>query len=253
MSAKILLWDTETSPNLSYTWAKYQQDVLAFKQEWYMLCFSYKWLGDTETTVVSLPDFPGYSRNKTNDKKLVTELWKVLDKADIAIGHNSVRFDHPKANARFIYHGLLPHSPVRKIDTLQTARRYFKFNCNRLDSLGEHLGLGRKVKHAGVDLWLKCMEGDLTAWKSMVDYARGDVDLLEKVYLRLRPYSEDTTHVGLFEESPLGTCPCCGSTQLVKRGYKVANTRVYKQYCCKSCGRWSRSVMCEKETKADIR
>lgn len=30
---KILLFDIETSPNLSYTWEKYQQDVIAFEKE----------------------------------------------------------------------------------------------------------------------------------------------------------------------------------------------------------------------------
>lgn len=253
MSAKILLWDCETAANLAYVWQKYQQDVLAFEQEWFMLCYSYKWLGDKKTQVVSLPDFKGYSKNKTNDKDLIKSLWDLLDSADICVGHNSIRFDHPKANARFAYHGLPPHSPVKKIDTLQIARRHFKFNCNRLDSLGETLGLGRKVKHSGFDLWRKCMSGDTAAWRDMVKYAKGDVDLLEQVYLRLRPWSDDTVHVGLFEENPLGKCPCCGSSNLVKRGYKVAATRIYRQYNCKDCGRWSRSVMSEKQTKADIR
>lgn len=253
MSAKILLWDCETSANLAYVWQKYQQDVLAYEKEWYMLCYSYKWLGERKTHVVSLPDFSGYAKNKTDDRQLCTKLWELLNEADITIGHNSIRFDHPKANARFVYHGLPPHSPVKKIDTLQIARRNFKFNCNRLDSLGDLLGLGRKVKHSGFDLWKKCMAGDLTAWKTMVKYAKGDVDLLERIYMRLRPWSDDNVHVGLYEEDPLGKCPCCGSPNLVKRGYRVASTRVYRQYQCKDCGRWSRSVMSEKETKADIR
>lgn len=253
MSAKILLWDTETAANKAYVWGKYQQDVIAYDQEWYMLCFSYKWLGEKKTNVVSLPDFPGYQKDLSNDKKLVTSLWNLLNEADIAIGHNSAKFDHRKANARFAFHGLPPHSPVRIIDTLQIARRHFAFNCNRLDSLGELLGLGRKVPHKGFDLWKGCMSGDTASWKTMVKYAKGDVDLLEKIYLRLRPYSEDSVHVGLFEENPLGKCPCCGSANLIKRGYRVASTRVYKQYVCKDCGRWSRSVMSEKETKADLR
>ena len=34
MKPKVLLFDIETSPNLAYVWGKYQQDVVAFEEEW---------------------------------------------------------------------------------------------------------------------------------------------------------------------------------------------------------------------------
>src|SRR3990167_3818406 len=42
---KILLFDIETTPNLAYVWGKYEQDVIQYKSEWYMLSWSAKWLG----------------------------------------------------------------------------------------------------------------------------------------------------------------------------------------------------------------
>lgn len=253
MSAKILIFDIETSPNLAYTWGKYQQDVIKFEREFFLLSFAWKWYGDRKVHCLKLPDFDSYAKDPYDDKPLCKALWDLFDEADITVGHNSVKFDHRKSQARFIQHGFLPHSPVRMVDTLRIARRHFMFNCNRLDSLAKLLDLGSKVQHTGSNLWFDCMGGCPKAWRQMEKYNKQDVVLTEQVYERLRPWSDDTVHVGLFEENPLGKCPCCGSSNLVKRGYKVAATRVYRQYNCKDCGRWSRSVMSEKQTKADIR
>ena len=38
---KILFYDLETSPNVSYTWGKWEQNVIAFKKEWELLSFAY--------------------------------------------------------------------------------------------------------------------------------------------------------------------------------------------------------------------
>jgi hypothetical protein len=253
MAAKILFYDIENSPNLSWTWAKYQQDVLKFEREWHLMSVAWKWYGEKKAHVLALPDFEGYEKDRFNDKELCTKLWTLFDEADIVIGHNSNSFDQPKANARFIYHGLGPYSPVKQIDTLKIARRHFKFTCNKLDSLCQHFGIGAKTKHPGMDLWFRCLDGDMKAWDLMKRYNRTDVVILEGLYNKLKPWSDDAVHVGLYEEDPMGKCPCCGSVNLVRRGYKVAATRVYRQYQCKDCGRWSRSVMSEKEVKADIR
>ena len=43
---KILLFDIETFANTGYTWGLYEQNVIQFKREGYMLSFAYKWLGD---------------------------------------------------------------------------------------------------------------------------------------------------------------------------------------------------------------
>jgi len=253
VSAKILVFDIETSLNLGYCWSKYQQDIIRFEEEYHLLSFAWKWYGESKTYVKALPDYPSYEKNPKCDKALCKDLWELFHEADITVGHNSMRFDHPKANSRFILNGLGVHSPVKMIDTLRIARSNFKFNCNKLDSLAQAFNLGKKQSTGGVDLWFGCREGCPTAWKKMKSYNRGDVIITEKLYDVLRPWSEDNVHVGLYEENPLGRCPCCGSTNLIRRGYKVAATRVYRQYQCKSCGRWSRSVMSEKDKKADLR
>jgi uncharacterized protein YprB with RNaseH-like and TPR domain len=118
--AKILYYDIETAPNLSYVWGQYEQNVIDHEREWYILCVSYRWEGENKTHVCSLVDFPdAYKKDPENDYHVVKKMWDLIDEADIVIAHNGDRFDMRKANARFVYHGLGPTSPTKQIDTLK--------------------------------------------------------------------------------------------------------------------------------------
>ena len=236
---KILIFDIENSPNISYTWGKYEQDVIDFKQEWFMLSFAYKWLGKKDTThSYCLADFDKYKKDKTNDLDLVSILWSLLDKADIVIGHNSDRFDIRKANARFIAHGMNPPSPYKTIDTLKIAKKYFMLNSNKLSHLSEYLGLGSKVETGGFNLWLGCMAGDSKAWKKMVKYNKQDVVLTEKVYKKLLPWITNHPNINILDERT-GACPNCASKKIQKRGWSITLLSKRQRFHCQSCGRWS--------------
>ena len=52
-SPKILLFDIETAPALAWVWAQFDTSVIATEQDWYMLCFAYKWLDEKRTYFVS--------------------------------------------------------------------------------------------------------------------------------------------------------------------------------------------------------
>lgn len=243
---KILLFDIETMANLAYVWGKYEQNVISYEKEWYMLSFAYKWLDEKSVNVVSLPDFKGYSKSKTNDKDLVKALWKLFDEADIIIAHNAVSFDVKKSNAKFIEHGLPPPSPYKIIDTKLVARRYFNFNSNKLDDLGNILGLGRKIDTGGFELWLGCASGDKSAWKKMCAYNKQDVVLLEKVYLKLRSWMNPHPHVGALD-GHRGNCPACNSTNLQKRGFGIRGNQIRVQrYQCIDCGGWTQQTIPKK-------
>lgn len=248
---RTLLFDIETMANKGWIWGKYEQDVIAYEEEWYMLSFSYKWLGETKTTVRSLPEFPGYKAGRGNEKKLIGALWSLFNEADIIIAHNGNSFDIKKANAKFIEHGFASPSPYKQIDTKLVAKRYFKFNSNKLDDLAKILGLGRKI-NAGrfEDLWLPCHRGDLTAWKKMCTYNKHDVVLLEQVYLKLRCWMTNHPHVGILSDEK-EACPNCGEHALNRRGYAIRGnlTRVRKLQCQK-CGSWTQKTI--KKGELDI-
>ncbi len=230
--AKILIYDLETGPNLSYTWGKYQQDVIDFKDEWELLSFAYKWLGEKPVVAVG--------QDKFSEEVLVARLHQLFDEADILIAHNGDRFDQKKANAKFIQYGLMPPSFYKTIDTCKVARRYFMFNSNKLDDLGNRLGIGRKAETGGFGLWLGCMGGDKKAWAKMLKYNAQDVRLLEKVYIKLRPWIDNHPSISLitgYDDS----CPKCGSTKLQKRGARYTKVSINQRYQCTKCGGWSHS------------
>lgn len=233
---KILLIDLETMANLSWVWGKYEQNVIAYEKEWYMLSFAYKWLGESKVSVKSLPDYRGYNRAKNDDRALVKDLWELFDQADIIIAHNGNSFDIKKSNAKFIEHGLTPPSPYKVIDTKTVAKKYFKFNSNKLDDLGNILGLGRKIDTGGFDLWLGCASGDKKSWDKMCKYNKQDVLLLEKVYLRLRNWIINHPRTS---DSPINEkCPNCGSNHLQKRGFTLNKTTKLQRWQCQSCSSW---------------
>lgn len=231
---KILLNDIETSPNLAYVWGKYEQNVIEFETQWYMLSFSARWLGGKHITR-GLIDYSGYKKDKENDRKLVTELWGLFNEAEIIIGHNLDNFDIKKSNARFTYHKLTPPAPYKTVDTLKVARKHFAFNSNRLNDLADYLNIGRKIETGGFKLWLGCMSGDKKSWENMKRYNRNDVILLERVYKRLLPWM--TSHPYFTDGL---TCPKCDSIHIQFRGYTKTITSKFKRFQCQSCGGWGR-------------
>jgi DNA polymerase elongation subunit (family B) len=235
MTNKILLLDIETSPNIGYTWEKYDTTVIEFVKERHLLCFTVKWLGASKSVTKSIADYPNYLKDKESDKELAKDLWEYLNEADIIIGHNAINFDLKMTNARFIVNGLLPPSPYRTIDTVKEARKRFKFNSNTLNDLSKLLGIGSKLKHAGFSLWKGCMEGDPKCWSKMKRYNKIDVDLLEKLYLRLRPWMETHPSVSIGSKT---NCPACACDSTQKRGYAYARSLKYQRYQCTGCGHW---------------
>jgi predicted RNA-binding Zn-ribbon protein involved in translation (DUF1610 family) len=233
--SRIIFLDVENSPSVGYVWGKYDQTVIDFKADWFMLSFAYKVLGEKFTRVHALIDYPGFNKSKDNDKKLMQELWKVLDGADIVIGHNLDKFDIRKANARFLIHGMPPPSPYRTVDTLKISRKAFKLNSNALDDLARYLGIGRKLKHIGFPLWLGCMNGDPKSWVIMKRYNVKDVELLERVYFAMRPWATNHANVNRGE---LLACPKCGSKNVQRRGFEYTLLRQKQRYQCSNCRGW---------------
>ena len=234
---RVLFFDTENAPNKGYTWGKWEQNVIEFVTPWYFLSFAYKWQGEKAIHCVSLPDFPNYKKDPINDRRLVHQLWRVLDEADVVIAHNGDRFDIRKANARFAAHGFRPPSPYKTVDTLKIARRYFQFDSNKLDDLGQTLGVGRKLPHTGKHLWFGCMGGDKKSWEIMRRYNCQDVALLERVYLKLRPFA--VSHPNLNHISRSECCPTCQSPAWEYRGFNYTKTGKRRRMHCLSCGAWS--------------
>lgn len=236
---RILFFDIETQANKIYAWGKYEQNAIAYAQHWYMISFAYKWHDEKQTHVKALPDYPKlYKSDPTNDRNLIDDLWKLFDEADVIIAHNGRKFDVKKANARFIKHGMKPPSPYQIVDTREVAKRYFRFDSNKLDDLGDYLGIGRKINTGGFELWLGCERGDEESWRKMKRYNKQDVVLLEKVYEHMLPYMTTHPNIGLLTGNKVA-CPNCGSLHVHQRGERVSRTTVHIRFQCQECGSWS--------------
>jgi hypothetical protein len=248
---RILLYDIETAPALVWVWNQWQTNVIATEQDWYMLCFSYRWLGQNQTGFVSIRQTPGFKPDSGEDRWVAERLACLFDLADCTVAHNGDKFDKRKANARFLYHGIDPPSPYQTVDTKKESARYFANYSNSLNELGRLLGIGKKQEHRGFQLWRDCMAGDPRAWAEMEEYNRQDVELLEGLYLRLLPWYGTPGAGGGGVNRALwtpgeDTCPKCGGHHLEHRGRHRTRFSVFQTLHCMDCGGWSRKPFREK-------
>lgn len=238
----VVLLDIETSPIMGYTWETWDASVLRILEPSKIISVAWKELHDKDTTCKCIADYKGYKSGVVNDEALVKEVWSVLDKADVVIAHHGKPFDIKKLNARFIFHGLTAPSAYKVVDTKASASKYFKFDSNSLNNLGLYFGLGSKINNGGFDLWVRCIAGDKSAWKQMKEYNTQDVVLLEKIYLKLRPFIENHPNLSIVSGTSTSndpSCPSCLSSNVSKRGFSVTRTGKKQRFQCSDCGSWS--------------
>jgi hypothetical protein len=82
------------------------------------------------------------------------------------------------------------------------------------------------------------MAGEKEAWDLMTEYCKQDVLLLEKVYLKLRPYINNHPNLSALTDS--NCCPKCGSINIQYRGYAITAAGRYRRFQCKDCGGWGK-------------
>lgn len=238
--AKVLFFDVETSSLTVKTWRTYQADAIRVVQTWQLLCWSAKWQDGRHITR-TLADYPDYDPATNCDKALTTELAGLLEEADIIVAHNGDKFDIKKINTRMIIHGLPPAPQTKSVDTLKLARSRFAFHSNKLDTLGDLLGVGRKAQTGGYDLWEQCVAGDLKAWRKMARYCKQDVVLLEAVYNKLKSWAVNHPNVSVMNEIEDG-CKVCGGTSLKRKGWSYERTGKAQRWCCNDCGHYQRGA-----------
>lgn len=241
--ARVLIFDIETAPGKRFFWSrwdKFTPKEFIIEEPGNILTWSAKWLGDDDVLNDSTHN---YSDDPWDDFGVVSSLWDLLDECDIAVAHNGDKFDVKKMQTRFMYHGMGKPSPYKQVDTYKIAKRELGLDSAALDNVGAYFGLGRKTKHSGADMWVRCMNGDTSAYEEMLEYNDQDVLLLEQVYLIMRPYDRLHPNVSLYTEGEQIKCPRCASNNVVALKGKFTYTQVaaYQVYKCSDCGGHSRS------------
>lgn len=222
---RILLWDIETT-NLTATFGV-------------ILCIGYKWRGESKPKIITILD--DEHRDMLDDKRLVKRFAEIFEQADWHVTWFGIGFDLKMLNSKLIQHGLKPLPPKPHIDLWKTARSKFKLHSNRLAVWEEFLGTSQKKTPITFEAWRRAALGDRKALRQVKEHCEIDVQVLEEVYERMKPWVDEEPRLQLVSAASDSACPSCGDLNITKRGYKVAATRIYQQYVCRVCGKWFRS------------
>ena len=144
---KRLFWDIETTPCIGYFWRPSYRTSISYDnilEQAKIICISYKWQDEDEVHTLVW--------DGKDDKKLVKAFAKELKKSDDAVAHNGDRFALPWVKTSCLVHGVAFPAKITTPDTLKRARGNFRFPSNRLNDIGEYLGLGKKLDTGGFGL-----------------------------------------------------------------------------------------------------
>jgi len=241
--ARILTLDLETSPILGYVWALRDQNLSPEQivEDWSVLCYCARWLGESK---IIRGHCGGRGKGWVrDDRRLMRELWDLLDEADIVVAQNGKKFDIKMINGRMIQQGMKPYSPIRIIDTLLNSRDRFRFPTHKLAYQSRVLTDTPKSDHRkfpGWELWMEVLADNPAAWREMLAYCEIDVLACEKVYLEQRPWIRRHPNLGAYAEDKNMRCTNCSSDHLQRRGYETTQQGRYPRFKCMECGTWMR-------------
>jgi DNA polymerase elongation subunit (family B) len=229
---KRLFFDIEVSANIGLFWQsgfKLNISPDSIIKERAIICICYKWEDDKEVKYLTWD-------SKQCDKKLLERFVKVANSCDELIGHNGDRFDLSWIRTRCLFHRIPMFPKYVTIDTLKISRSKFKFNSNKLDYIAKFLGVGQKMK-TDYGMWKDIMLNKCkVSMSKMVKYCKMDVIVLEKVFKELSNHIEAKTHYGVTFGADRGSCPECGSDELMISKRRTSATGVKKiQYKCNTC------------------
>lgn len=236
---KILLYDIETRYILFRGWRPGKQYVdpkqIVVGEDSDIICIAYKWLGSPE--IYSLD----WGLKKQDSAKMIDAFSKVIESADLCIGHNADKFDARHINTQRWLHKQPPIAWPTTEDTLKQIRKYFYLPSYKLDYIAKLL-TGSGKKQMEFQVWIDIVEKkDPDAFARMIRYCEHDVRKLEQVFNSIAPYCKPKMHAGLVLGRGRGTCPRCGSERTVGDGYVTLLSGQYLKIKCNACGAKSRS------------
>ena len=230
MNSKILYFDIETCPNLAWVWSGGKQYVTdeQILEPSRIICISYLWEDDTNPIVLR------WDKNQC-DKSMLQKFHKVLEKADVVLGHNGQWFDVKHVNTRFAYHKLEPMPLYSIEDTLMQARSNLRLPSYKLRYLAKYFNLPIQKMRTDTQLWLDVwLNKDKPSLNYMCDYCAVDTLLLREVAKRIEPYCKFKFNRNLINGGDPESCPSC-SGKLESKGYYKSSVSIKKRVRCQKC------------------
>lgn len=229
----VLVFDVETLPLVVYTFQTWNTNIYSRQviKDWCILSYSAKWINDDKIISDVLTPKEALVRD---DRRLLKDFWKLLERADVVVTHNGKSFDIKKLNTRFWKHDLNKPSSYKVIDTLTTAKAVFGLTYNSMDFIAKFKEAQEKME-TEFALWAACDVGDRQALADMVMYNEQDVIVQEQIYMSMRQWIPNHPDLGIYENL-VGVCPTCLSKNHQVIGLFVASTRKYPEHRCSDCG-----------------
>jgi uncharacterized protein YprB with RNaseH-like and TPR domain len=137
-----------------------------------------------------------FEARKTGDeKRLLSKLVKRLDSSEVVVTWSGRGFDIPFLTTRLLKHSMDPRPILQKmhLDLNEVVKSRLRLTFTYLDHVCDFFGIRRDKGPMGLEvpsLFVKAMEGDETALKSIRDHCLDDLRVTREVFLRLRPLLE---------------------------------------------------------------
>lgn len=235
---RILCIDVETRPMESRHWGLWGQNIgiSQIQKPDGLICFAAQFHGERRVHFAS--------QWGDGERGMVKAAHRLMDEADVVMGWNSNKFDIPWLQRCIAEQKLSEPSPFKAYDLMRVVKKKFRLPSYKLDFVAGWLGVGRKLRTGGYDLWDDVLAGDDRAREKMRRYNIQDTRLTNQVYAELNARGWASPPINA---SILGghVCPHCESERLQARGYEYRATRRYKRWKCLDCHRWSSSIHCE--------
>jgi hypothetical protein len=241
---RILILDVERLPGQSMQFwfdrgdlkNRYIQWSEVIRQPRTTICCA-KWYHEAD--VIQLAEWDRGGR-----KTFLRNIHRLLERADIVVGHNVDNADIPWLKGDLhIEAGLPPLPPFKTVDTLKVLRREFKSGApfKGLDAFCQIVGIPAKTdRYDRMAMERAVTQKSVEDRQRLTAYCAGDVIATQGLYDWCRPHIKN--HPALFVDGKdaLTVCHRCGhDTHPIARRY-VANLLTYSMRKCESCQAYSR-------------
>ena len=128
--------------------------------------------------------------NESFDRRLVESLIEEIKGHDALVTYFGTGFDNTFMRTRALIMNIpFPvYGSISHYDVYFTARSKLKLHSKRLDSVARALNCRVQKTPVDISVWQKARWGNPQALKYVLDHNRADVEVLEEVYHKLRPF-----------------------------------------------------------------
>lgn len=235
---KTLVLDIETLPILGYSWKVYDATVFKVLEPISIACVAYSF-DNGPIECISVSDYKtAFSKNVRDDFRLVRDIIKVIEKADVVVAHN-VKFDMGHIRGRAAVHGLTPPSPKLEFCTYRERKKLEMHEMYKLGYLQEKFKHTKK-KPPPPGTWMKFMERDPMGVEAMIKYCKDDIVSTIELFEATRALSSMVMVTEDPGEPSEIFCTSCGSKDLSPNGHRYTRGGgKYRQWKCSECGKYS--------------